>query len=297
MLTRLTEAEFDRYAPWAYDLAMTAEHASYPTWMDGIKTREDFMVRARRSFTDEEVLLFRHDGEVRGWIQWFAIPAENYAMTVSFLVEDHVEAAAREFVAHVAQTNPGVTLDIGLDGDNKQAVAALDIGLDGDNKQAVAALESCGFTLLESAVNHTIFFDRYQPVAVPEGVALMQPGEEADFRRLHNNPDMYWNAERILADLPNWKVYLHRQKGAAVAALVCRAEEWPEVFSVEFDGEAFRLDSYRAMLAACLNDLQAAGRRYMTYFEEDECALPILAELGFERVGRYLAYRKELKEE
>ena len=282
MLTRLTEAEFGRYAPWAYDLAMTAEHASYPTWMDGIKTREDFMARARRSFTDEEVLLFRHDGEVRGWIQWFAIPAENYAMTVSFLVEDHAEEAAREFVAHVAQTTPGLTLDVGLDG---------------DNKQAVAALESCGFTLLESAVNHTIFFDRYQPVAVPEDVALMQPGEEADFRRLHNNPDMYWNADRILADLSNWKVYLHRQNGAAVAALVCRAEDWPEVFSVEFAGEAFQPDSYRAMMAACLNDLRAAGRRYMTYFEEDECALPILAELGFERVGRYLAYRKELKEE
>ena len=282
MLTRLTEAEFDCYASWAYELAMRPEYASYPTWQDGVKTREDFMARARRSFTDEEVLLFRHDGEVRGWIQWFAIREENYAMTVSFLVEDHVEEAAREFVAHVAKTNPGVTLDIGLDG---------------ANGRAVAALEKVGFTLLESAVNHTIFFDRYQPAAVPEGVALMQPGEEADFRRLHNNPDMYWNAERILADLPNWKVYLHRQNGVAVATLVCRAEEWPEVFSVEFDGAAFRADSYRAMMAACLNDLRAAGRRYMTYFEEDEYALPILAELGFQRVGRYLAYRKELKEE
>ena len=84
MLTRLTEAEFDRYAPWAYSLAMSKAHCSYPTWQDGIKNREDFMARARRSFTDEEVLLFWHDGKVRGWIQWFAIPKENYAMTVSF---------------------------------------------------------------------------------------------------------------------------------------------------------------------------------------------------------------------
>ena len=121
--------------------------------------------------------------------------------------------------------------------------------------------------------------------------------DEADFRRLHNWPDMYWNAERILADLPNWKVYLHRKNGAAVAALVCRAEDWPEIFSVDFDGEDFRPESYRAMMAACLNDLRAGGHRYMTYFEEDECALPILAELGFQQVGRYLAYRKELKED
>lgn len=282
MLTRLTEAEFHRYASWAYDLAMTAEYASYPSYRDGIKTREEFMERAQRGFADEEVLLFRHGGKVCGWIQWFAIPEESYAMTVSFLVEDHVEEAAREFVAHVAQTNPGVTLDIGLDG---------------ANGRAAAALEGAGFTLLESAVNHTMFFDRYQPVPVPEDVALMTAADEADFRRLHNWPDMYWNADRILADQPNWRVYLHRQLGAAVAALVCRAGDWPEVFSVDFGGGDFLPKSYQAMLAACLNDIHLAGHPHMTYFEEEERALPILAELGFAQVGRYLAYRKELKEE
>lgn len=282
MLTRLKEAEFDRYASWAYGLATTAEHASYPSYRDGIKTCEEFMARARRSFTDEEVLLFRHNGEVCGWIQWYAIPEENYAMTVSFLVKDHAEEAAREFVAHVAQMHPGATLDIGLDG---------------ANAQAAAALQKRGFTLLENAVNHTIFFDQYQPVPMPEGVTLMTAADESDFRRLHNSPDMYWNAERILADLPNWKVYLHRQQGAAVAALVCRAGDWPEVFSVDFGGGDFLPESYRAMMAACLNDIHASGHSHMSYFEEEEHVLPILAALGFQRVGRYLAYRKELKEE
>ena len=282
MLARLTQAEFDRYVPWAYELAMRAECASYPTWRDGIKTREDFMERARRGFADEEVLLFRHEGEVCGWIQWYSIPAENYAMTVTFLVESHAEEAAGEFVAHVARRCPG---------------AALDIGLDGANTQAAAALESCGFTLLEKAVNHTIFFDQYAPVAGVQGVSLLTEADEDDFRRLHNWPDMYWNAERILADLPNWKVYLHRRQGEAVAALVCKDVDWPEVFSVDFGGGDFLPESYRCLMAACLNDLHAGGRHHMTYFEEDECALPILASLGFERVGRYLGYRKELKEE
>lgn len=282
MLTRLTEKEFHRYAPWAYGLAMGKEHCSYPTWKDGIKTREDFMARAQRSFTDEEVLLFWHEGEVCGWIHWYADPEESYAMTVSFLVESHVKEAAQEFVAHVARTSPGVTLDIGLDG---------------ANTQAAAALEKCGFTLLENAVNHTIFFAQYQPVPVPQGVTLMRSDDERDFRRLHNWPDMYWNADRILADLPNWKVYLHRQQGAAVAALVCRAGDWPEVFSVDFGGGDFLPESYRAMMIACLNDIHGAGYTHMSYFEEEENALPILEELGFQRVGRYLGYRKELKEE
>lgn len=284
MLTRLTEQEFAHYAPWAYDLAMTAEHSSYPTYRDGIKTREDFMQRARLAFTDEteEILLFRHGGKVRGWIQWYVIPEENYAITASFLVEDYVEEAVAEFAVHVAKRMPGATLDIGMSAENEQAVRALEKG---------------GFTLLESSVNHTIFFDRYQPVTVPEGVSLMNAEDEADFRRLHDYPGMYWNADRILADRANWNIYLYRQDDRAVGVLCCMVGDWPEVFAIEFTDDVFLPEAYRSLMAACLNDVHASGSTHMTYFEEEEHALPILAELGFRRVGRYLAYRKELKEE
>jgi len=281
VLTRLTDAEFDCYAPWAYGLAMTAEHASYPTYLDGIKTREEFMERARRE--DEEVLLFRHEDAVCGWIHWFAIPEENYAITVTFLVESHAEEAAAEFSAHVARQYPGATLDIGMD-------AA--------NKQASHALEKCGFDLIESSVNHTIFFADDQPELPMADVSLMTAEDEADFRRLHNDPDMYWNADRILADLSIWRVYLYRREGCAVGTLCCRVQgDWPEVFSAAWEGDAFQPEVYRGLMAACLRDVKAAGCAHMTYFEEEEQALPILAELGFQRVGRYLGYRQVLKGE
>jgi len=281
MLTPITEAEFDRYAPWAYNLAMTAEHSSYPTYRDGIKTREEFMARSKRD--DEEVLLFRHEGEVRGWIQWYAIAEENYAMTVSFLVENHAEAAAAEFAEHVAALYPGVTLDIGMDA---------------ENAQVCLALEKCGFTLLESSVNHTIFFDRDLPQHPSANVSLMTAADEADFRRLHNHTDMYWNADRILADGPHWKVYLYRRDHRPEGALCCRImDDWPEVFSIDWEGGAFQPEIYRDLMAVCLRDVKDAGCAHMTYFEEEEQALPILAALGFTRVGHYLGYRKVLKGE
>lgn len=281
MLTRLTDSEFDRYASWAYDLAMSETHGSYPTYRDGIKTREDFMARSRRD--DEEVLLFRHEGEVCGWIEWYAIPEENYAITVSFLVEDHAEAAVAEFTAHVEALHPGVTLDIGMD-------AA--------NEQCVQALKKSGFRLLESSVNHTIFFADYQPKHPAAHVSLMTSADEADFRRLHNFSDMYWNADRILADLTNWRVYLYRRDDRPAGALCCRVQDdWPEVFSVAWEGDAFQPEIYCDLMAACLWDVKASGSDHMTYFEEEEQALPILAELGFTRVGQYLGYRRELKGE
>ncbi len=281
MLTPITEAEFDRYAPWAYDLAMTEAHGSYPTYRDGIKTREEFMARSKRD--DEEVLLFRHKSKVCGWIQWYAIPEESYAMTVSFLVEDHAEEAVSEFTEHVAMLHPSFTLDIGMDA---------------ENAQASLALEKCGFTLLESSVNHTIFFDHDQPYLPSDHVSLMTAADEADFRRLHDHTDMYWNADRILADGPHWKVYLYRRGDRSEGALCCRImDDWPEVFSIDWKGGAFQPDIYRDLMSACLRDVKAAGCTHMTYFEEEEQALPILAALGFKRVGRYLGYRKVLKGE
>ena len=279
MLNRLTEAELPQYAPWAYALATTAEHASYPTYMDGIKTREEFLRRAQRGFEDEEVLLFRHAGEVCGWIQWYALPEDNYAGTVSFLVEARADEAAAEFAAHVARQYPGATLDIGVDG---------------ANVLLAHALEQAGFHCIECAVNHTIFFDAYQPREAAHA-SVMQAGEEDDFIRLHTGDGMYWTAERILDDLPSWRVYLYRGEARPTAALVCQMDDWPEVFAVFMEG-GFCAEAYRSLMTACLNDLHAAGCHHMTYFEEEDGVLPVLEALGFVRVGRYLAYRKVLEE-
>lgn len=40
-----------------------------------------------------------------------------------------------------------------------------------------------------------------------------------------------------------------------------------------------------------LERLKASGIQYMTFFEEEAAALPILKELDFTRVGEYRAYR------
>lgn len=278
MLTKWTDADVEKYGRWAYGLAMQGKTASYPSYRDGIKTWEDFIRRSERE--DEEGLLFRHEGKACGWIEWYALPAENYAATVTFLVEAHAEEAVREFVQHVQARYPGCTLDIGMDA---------------ENASVCTALAQADFRCIERSVNHTLFFADYLPRPVTADVSLMTAADEADFRRLHNYPEMYWNADRILADLPNWRVYLLRRDGRAVGALVCRQDpEWPEVFSVDHDGGRFDPDIFRTLMTACLNDLKEDGSHRMTFFEEVEDALPILAELGFTRVGEYRAYRKAL---
>lgn len=281
MLTPLTNAELICLAPWAYGLAMTAAHASYPTYRDGIKTRESFLRVARRGLESdhEEVLLFTHEGRRCGWIQWYWQSEERYAGTCTFLVEAHTAKALAELTARAEDICPGFVLDIGLDG---------------ENAQAMEACRAQGFSLLDYSVNHTFLFADDAPCAAPAQAALLRQSDWPDFRRIHNDPDMYWTADRILAAGDGWRNYLFRRDGRAVGALSCQMGGWPEIFSVDFAEGRFDLEAYRALLAACLRDVWAEGGAYLTYFEEREEALPILKALGFTQVGRYASYRKRL---
>lgn len=277
MLNQWTEHELEQYAPWAYQLAMEPARSSYPTYRDGIKTWKDFVSRSKRTDRDEEGLLFRHGGQVHGWMEWYAIAGENYACTVSFLVDAYQDEAAKEFVERVREKLPGGTLDVGMD-------AA--------NIETCQALEKAGFRCIEQAENHTLFFADYHPQPTPGGVSMMTTADEADFRRLHDYPEMYWNADRVLADPSAWRIYMLRRDGCMVGALLCSNDDWPEIFSVDFENHRFDPDVYCPLLCACLNDLKASGAQHMTYFTEEAQELPILAELGFLRVGGYRAYRK-----
>lgn len=281
MLTLLTPEEFERYADWAYRLALDLTCSGYPTYADGIKTREGFMKAARAGMAgaNEEVLLLRAEDEVCGWIQWYWQPEERYAATYSFLTASHTEEALSAFVEHAAEKCPGYSLHMGFPA---------------ENAQAVRWLAGHGFRLLEASVNHTLFFDRYVPREAPSSVRRMDgAADEAAFRALHTDTDLYWTAERILAHASDWHVYLHAPNGQPFAALFAQVPPggWPEIFGM---AGAVTPEACRDLMTACLNDLKAAGCVHMTHFEEDESRLPILAGLGFKAVSRYVGYQKTL---
>ena len=277
MLTPLYPEAFDRYADWAYALALDLTRSGYPTYADGIKTREDFISRARKGMEreSEEILLFSVGGQVCGWIHWFWLAEDRYAQAISFLTASRTAEAIKEFVAHAAERRPGY---------------ALHMGFPEENADAVQWLRQSGFRLLEQSVHHELLFDRYSLREVPPGVSLLSGGDdEAAFRALHTATDMYWTAERILNDRTNWRVYLY----GAEAALYARVEEngWPEIFGMAGNVTPA---AYRALMVHCLNDGKTSGAAHMTYFEEDERMLPILLELGFQVVSRYRCYQKIL---
>ncbi len=103
-------------------------------------------------------------------------------------------------------------------------------------------------------------------------------------------------------DSPDAEALLFRHEGR-----VCGWIAWYAIPAQRYAAtSAFLVETYaddaarefvahvRALMTACLNDLKRDGSHHMTFFAEEEAALPILTELGFRRVGAYRAYRKAL---
>ncbi|MBQ1877742.1 MAG: hypothetical protein II161_02905, partial [Erysipelotrichaceae bacterium] len=80
MLRLCSKEEFDKYVDFAYDLALDVTKSGYPTYCDGVKTKEMFIERSLKAFDreTEQMLLFELEGEVQGLIHYYWIPDDLY---------------------------------------------------------------------------------------------------------------------------------------------------------------------------------------------------------------------------
>ena len=124
MLRNCTKTEFDLYADFAYELATNIEKSAYPTYCDGLKTKEMFMERLSKAFErdTEEVLLFEIDGKIEGLIHYQWLPKDNYVATCGFNINTATGQALSEFIAYVRAKCKGYDLYLGFPADNKVAI-------------------------------------------------------------------------------------------------------------------------------------------------------------------------------
>lgn len=284
MLRTLKQEEFEQYAEFAFSLALDLSKSGYPTYTDGIKTKEDFIRIAKKALEkeNEEILLFSLDGEVKGWIHYYFLPEDNYLSPESFLTESSPEAAVEEFICYVSKKYPGADLYMGFPKENEGVISALKTG---------------GFRQLEYSYPHVLHLEKYSHRAVPEQTVRITKETYAAFAQLHDTQagEMYWNSERIQETLEDWSIYAYYENGTPLGALYCLDEgRMLEIFGIDFRDGIVREECYRALMAACLNEAKQRGDKHLVYFAEEERELEILQEFGFHATGTYVCYMKKI---
>lgn len=283
MLRPCSKQEFFAHIDFAYGLASDLKSSGYPTYCDGIKTKAMFVERSLEAFEreTEDILLFKHEGEVRGLIHYYLLPEERYLSTAAFCVGTATEQALSEFLSFAGERFPGFDLYLGFPA---------------ENVSAVTFLAEHGFECIESACNNTAFLDECH--AEPSG-AIIRIGREnyGLFRALHAQveDDMYWNSERMLGTLDRW-VILAKEEGGALSGAVYYTEVgdgWFEIFGVDTKCGAYDHGLFTELLSAAEADAKRRNGRVMTFFCDDDTE-PAAQECGFVCVGNYRCYKAHL---
>lgn len=285
MLHICSKNEFDKYVDAAYEWATDLTKSGYPTYCDGIKTKKMFVERSLKAFEreTEQILLFEYEGKVEGMIHYDWIPEDCYLSTTSFNINRAMELALSEFLAFVREHFKGYDLFLGFPA---------------ENESAVRFLAEHSFECIENDYNNTAFLDRCPDIPENNGLIRINKENFEAFKVLHCQieGDMYWDSEKILADLNNWTIFVKENDGKPQGAVYYRnvTDGWFEIFGIDMNNGEYNPELFKELLNAALLDVKNRNGKVMTFFCEEE-GEEVARECGFTCIGNYLCYKTHLE--
>lgn len=280
MLRIPTANEFEEYSERAYVLALDPSRSSFPSYADGIKTKEDFLAIAKRGFEseNEEIYIFEHGGEMRGWIHFYVMKEDKYISLEAFETDGFEKEQFAEFAALLKEKYAGYEVTAGFPSQNERAVSA--------------AIEN-GFEIIEESAVNILFFSDYEPQSESGRVEPLTKSNLAVFAKLHDKVEMYWNTKRLTEayfDGDKWRIYLTEKNGKAAAIYFVFAGNIAEIFGLDFS-DGFDGTAAEELLTAALNEAKKnVSAKAMYWFTEDERETELAKRFGAEKFTDYKAF-------
>lgn len=276
MLKRITENEFNQYIDFAYNLAMNKEKCSYPVYYDGIKTKDDFYKDEKESFKSKtsEILLFIHNNNVEGWINYYFINEDKYIQISSFSINNYTSLALDEFITYINNKFIGYELYLGFPEDNVEAINYLNLKAE----------------LIEEAYNNVLLIDNFKKDNLNNNIIKIDKNNYHYFAKLHIDKDLYWTSERIYDDLNNWIIYLKLENNKPLSTIFATnmEDDAYEIFGYYLEDN--NKDSLKELINALIVDSKA-NIKYIVLFEELDENQKILLKIGFNLIGKYKCFK------
>lgn len=277
MLTKLERNDFEKYIDWAYNLALDITRSSYPTYTDGIKTKQDFIDAALKTFESDnsEILLFSNDEKILGWINYYVLPEDKYIALKAFNTESQTKTALKEFENYCKSRFCRYTLYMGFAK---------------ENVNAISYFKENNYKLLEVSFPNVFHFSDFKPSDSSDKIMKITKENYCLFSELHrlNDDEMYWNTERILNKIDNWNIYYY-DDGKYQGAIYFTGKKTAEIFGVDFSDNEYNPAVFKELFIKCLNVCFSRKAEHLYYFSEYDEG-DILKKLGFISLGEYNLY-------
>ena len=280
MLRIPTANEFEEYSERAYMIALAPSRSSFPSYADGIKTKEAFLAIAKRGFEseNEEIYIFEHGGEMRGWIHFYVLTEDKYIGIEAFETDGFEKEQFAEFAALLKEKYAGYEVTAGFPSQNERAVSA--------------AIEN-GFEIIEESAVNILFFSDYEPQSESGRVEPLTKNNLALFAKLHDKVEMYWNTKRLTEAYfggDKWRIYLTEKDGKAAAIYFVFAGNIAEIFGLDFS-DGFDGTAAEELLTAALNEAKKnVSAKAMYWFTEDERETQLAKRFGAKKFTDYKAF-------
>lgn len=283
MLRKLNGDEYKQYLDFAYELALDLSRSCYPTYADGLKTREDFDQAAARAFTRENngLLLYEEDGRALGLIEYYVLPEDKYIQPNIFCIKEGTSKALAQFIEYLHERWPGYSLYFGISE---------------TNTEAIETLKAHSFQPGEDSLVGLLRFEDYTPLTETQPLVRVTRENFESFAQVHAQWDgqMYWDNAHLLEDLDDWHIYLMQKDGGPYAAVYFTyVGDSMEIFGTDFTGGLFDAQALRALLVRALNQAKVDGMNDLTFFHDSE-SHPVVEGVGIRTFDRYVMYQNEI---
>ena len=286
MLRKLEEKELDKYIDMMYELACDFTKSSYPTYNDGVETKETFVLDSKKAFIqdDAEILLFCDEDKVLGWIHYYFIADDNYLATASMQASNKFDLMLAEFEQYVVDNYP--SYDIWL-------------GFSSQNIIAINYVEAQGYKQHGHLQHTMLHLDDYEFIEENKHASTLTMDEYEAFGLLHdsvNSDEMYWNSERIKNNFDKWNILTYKKDTELLGAIYCVNKTISEIFGVDFTDDTYNDVVFEALLVGIANRCKENGTKYLCYFCENN-QLDTVKKLGFSHIDEYKGYVKKARNE
>ncbi|MDU1878625.1 MAG: hypothetical protein E6779_03505, partial [Finegoldia magna] len=151
MLKKATLQDIEKYLGFSYNLSQDLTTSGFPTYLDGIKTKNDFYKSAYSSFskTNSKILLFINNDEVLGWIDYYWIEQDHYLGFNVFNIQNNQQEAIEEFIEYSKSRYPNYTIYFGFPS---------------DNTLSIEYLKSIDSEKIDENYVYTLSFEKYSPL-------------------------------------------------------------------------------------------------------------------------------------
>lgn len=275
MLVKLKQIDFESFIDKAYEMAIVPEYTSYPIYYDGIKTRENYIERSKKSFEreNEEILLFFYDNKFCGWIHYFYIIEDNYLQTISMSACNNIEYMLKEFLEYINNIFPKISIYFGFP---KENIKAIDFLLNNS------------FKIEEESWNMVKHIHNIDEKNISESIVRINENNYDMFSNIHSKYDgeIYRDSKHILEDLHNWIVFVFLKEKIPIATIYCKKGNIAEIFGCDFVDD-YNKEVHKKLILSTIFLSNIEVYRDIIYFCQGNEKIA-LDELGFSTVGKYI---------